>query len=92
MQRKRAARTAIAPPELPAQLAEVSQLNTLTDQSSYSQQALLDCNFSQQSADDLLFEHVSCKRVSFNHTSLTLAQLFDVRLDGCDLAGAEWPW
>ena len=28
MQRKRAARAAIAPPELPAQLAEVSQLDT----------------------------------------------------------------
>ena len=90
MQRKRASRTAIAPPQLPAQLAEVSQLDTLADQSSYTQQALLDCNFAQQSADDLLFEFVSCKRVSFNHTSLTLAQLFDVRLDGCDLAGAEW--
>ena len=90
MQRKRAKRTAIAPPELPAQLAEVGQLATLADQSSYTQQALLDCNFASQSADDLLFEQVSCKRVSFNHTSLTLAQLFDVRLDGCDLAGAEW--
>jgi uncharacterized protein YjbI with pentapeptide repeats len=90
MQRKRANRTAIAPPQLPAQLAEVSQLDTLADQSSYSQQALLDCNFASQSADDLLFEHVSCTRGSFNNTSLTLAQLFDVRLDGCDLAGAEW--
>jgi uncharacterized protein YjbI with pentapeptide repeats len=90
MQRKRAKRSAIAPPDLPAQLAEVSQLDSLADQSSYTQQALLDCNFASQSADDLLFEYVSCKRVSFNHTSLTLAQLFDVRLDGCDLAGAEW--
>jgi len=90
MQRKRAKRAAIAPPQLPAQLPEVSQLDTLADQSSYSRQALLDCNFASQSADDLLFEYVSCKRVSFNHTSLTLAQLFDVYLDGCDLAGAEW--
>ena len=90
MQRKRAKRTAIAPPQLPAQLAEVSQLDTLADQSGYTQQALSDCDFAQQSADDLLFEFVSCKRVSFKHTSLTLAQLFDVRLDGCDLAGAEW--
>jgi uncharacterized protein YjbI with pentapeptide repeats len=90
MQRKRAKRSAIAPPDLPAQLAEVSHLDSLADQSSYTQQALLDCNFASQSADDLLFEYVSCKRVSFNHTSLTLAQLFDVRLDGCDLAGAEW--
>ena len=90
MHRKRANRTAIAPPQLPAQLAEVSQLDTLADQSGYTQQTLSDCDFSQQSADDLLFEFVSCKRVSFNHTSLTLAQLFDVRLDGCDLAGAEW--
>ena len=89
MQRKRAKRTAIAPPQLPAQLVEVSQLDTF-DQSGYTRQALLDCNFASQSADDLLFEYVSCKRVSFNHTSLTLAQLFDVRLDGCDLAGAEW--
>ncbi len=90
MQRKRAARTAIAPPQLPVPLAEVSQLGTLADQSSYTSQALLDCDFSQQNADDLLFEYVSCRRVSFNNTSLTLAQLFDVRLDGCDLAGAEW--
>jgi uncharacterized protein YjbI with pentapeptide repeats len=90
MQRKRATRTAIAPPQLPAQLAEVSQLDTFADQAGYTQQALLDCDFSQQSADDLLFEYISCKRVSFNHTSLTLAQLFDVRLEGCDLAGAEW--
>ena len=90
MHRKRANRTAIASPQLPAQLAEVSQLDTLADQSGYTQQALLDCNFSQQSADDLLFEYVSCKRVSFNNSSLTLAQLFDVRLDGCDLAGAQW--
>jgi uncharacterized protein YjbI with pentapeptide repeats len=90
MQRKRTARTAIAPPQLPEHLAEVSQLDTLADQAGYSQQALLDCDFSQQSADDLLFEFATCKRVSFNHTSLTLAQLFDVRLDGCDLAGAEW--
>jgi uncharacterized protein YjbI with pentapeptide repeats len=89
MQRKRAKRTAIAPPDLPAQLPEVSQLDTF-DQSGYTRQALLDCNFASQSADDLLFEYVSCKRVSFNHTSLTLAQLFDMRLDGCDLAGAEW--
>jgi uncharacterized protein YjbI with pentapeptide repeats len=90
MQRKRAKRTTIAPPQLPPQLAEISQLDTLADQSGYTQQALSDCDFSQQSADDLLFEFVSCKHVSFNHTSLTLAQLFDVRLDGCDLAGAEW--
>jgi uncharacterized protein YjbI with pentapeptide repeats len=90
MQRKRAKRTGIAPPQLPAQLAEVSQLDALADQSGYTQQALSDCDFAQQSADDLLFEFVSCKRVSFNNTSLTLAQLFDVRLDGCDLAGAEW--
>src|SRR5215212_11838656 len=90
MQRKRATRTTIAPPQLPAQLAEVSALDTLTDQTGYTQQALLDCDFSQQSADDLLFENVSCNRVSFNQTSLTLAQLFDVRLESCDLAGAEW--
>jgi uncharacterized protein YjbI with pentapeptide repeats len=90
MQRKRATRTTIASPQLPAQLAEVSALDTLDDQSSYTQQALLDCDFSQQSADDLLFEHAYCKRVSFNQTSLTLAQLFDVRLESCDLAGAEW--
>jgi uncharacterized protein YjbI with pentapeptide repeats len=90
MNRKRAKHAAIAPPQFPAQLAEVSQLDTLADQSGYTNQALIDCDFTQQSADDLLFEFVSCKHVSFNHTSLTLAQLFDVRLDGCDLAGAEW--
>jgi uncharacterized protein YjbI with pentapeptide repeats len=90
MQRKRATRTAIASPQLPAQLAEASALEALADQSGYTQQMLLDCDFSQQSADDLLFEYVSCKRVSFNQSSLTLAQLFDVRLESCDLAGAEW--
>ena len=90
MQRKRAARATIAAPQLPAQLAEVTQLDTLVDQAGYTKQALLDCDFSGQSADDVLFEQVSCKRVSFNQASLTLAQLFDVRLDGCDLAGAEW--
>ena len=90
MQRKRASRIGIAAPQLPAQLAEISALDTLADQSGYTQQALLDCDFSQQSADDLLFEYVNCKRVSFNQTSLTLAQLFDVRLESCDLAGAEW--
>jgi uncharacterized protein YjbI with pentapeptide repeats len=89
MQRKRARRSAIASPELPAQLAEISQLDAF-EQSGYNRQVLLDCNFTSQSADDLLFEYVSCKRVSFNNTSLTLAQLFDVRLDGCDLAGSEW--
>src|SRR6188472_999906 len=90
MQRKRAIRPVIAPPQLPAQLAEVSALDALADQTGYTQQTLLDCDFSQQSADDLLFEQASCKQVSFNQTHLTLAQLFDVRLESCDLAGAEW--
>jgi uncharacterized protein YjbI with pentapeptide repeats len=91
MQRKRVTRqSTIAPPQLPGSLTEATQLDPLADQSSYSRQALLDCDFSYQEADDVLFEQVSCKRVSFNHTSLTLAQLFDVRLDSCDLAGAEW--
>jgi uncharacterized protein YjbI with pentapeptide repeats len=90
MHRKRAARAAVAPPQIPAQLAEIPRLDTLADQASYTRQALLECDFSNQSADDVLFEQASCKRVSFNQATLTLAQLFDVRLDGCDLAGGEW--
>jgi uncharacterized protein YjbI with pentapeptide repeats len=89
-QRKRpAARTDIAAPQLPDQLAEVAGLDSIADQASHSQQALTDCEFSNQTADDVLFEQVSCKRVRLNQTHLTLAQLFDVGFDGCDLAGAE---
>jgi len=80
----------ITPPQLPAQLAEATQLDTLVDQAGYAKQALLDCDFSSQHADDVLFEQVSCTRVSFNQSQLALAQLLDARLDSCDLAGAEW--
>jgi uncharacterized protein YjbI with pentapeptide repeats len=90
MQRKRSAKAAIAPPQLPAQLAEAAQLDALADQASHTGQALLDCDFSNQQAEDVLFEQVSCTRVSFNQSQLALAQLFDARMDSCDLAGAEW--
>jgi uncharacterized protein YjbI with pentapeptide repeats len=90
MQRKRSTPATITPPQLPGQLADATQLDPLADQASYTKQALLDCDFSSQQADDVLFEQVSCTRVSFNQGQLTLAQLFDVRLDSCDLAGAEW--
>ncbi|HEU5102790.1 MAG TPA: pentapeptide repeat-containing protein [Roseiflexaceae bacterium] len=90
MRHKRSIQATITPPQLPDQLAEASQLDPLADQASYARQALLDCDFSSQQADDVLFEQVVCTRVSFNQGQLTLAQLFDARLDSCDLAGAEW--
>jgi len=87
--RRPAAHADVVMPQLPGQLAEVTGLDSIADQASHTQQALVDCEFSHQTADDVLFEQISCKRVRLNQTRLTLAQLFDVGFDGCDLAGAE---
>jgi uncharacterized protein YjbI with pentapeptide repeats len=88
--RRSASDHSIQPPALPAQLEPAVPDDTLADGGHFTQCALLDSHFDGQSADDVLFEQVVGKRVSLNQANLSLAQLFDVRLEACDLASSEW--
>ncbi len=80
------AKTTVQPPQLPQSLASAPPPDMLTDQASFSGQALNDGMFAAQTAEDVLFEQVIAKRVVLNQAELTLSQLFDTRFDGCDLS------
>jgi uncharacterized protein YjbI with pentapeptide repeats len=42
-------------------------------------------------ASNLLLEQLYCRRTTLAQSHLEGLRLFDVRLEGCDLAGAAWP-
>lgn len=88
--RQAASASGVQPPRLPAQLAVAPAQDLLGDHASFTRCVLEDCRFDDQAAEDLLLEQVLGRRVSFGQTQLALAQLLDVRLDACDLAGSEW--
>jgi uncharacterized protein YjbI with pentapeptide repeats len=91
MPRKHApAATGRQPPELPPSLRAVEPPELLTDGMGFTRCTLLDADYADQAADDVLFEQVVCRQISLNGSQFTLAQLLDVRLDSCDLAGSDW--
>jgi uncharacterized protein YjbI with pentapeptide repeats len=62
----------------------------LNDGAAFRGTILDSCEFVGQEADDLLLEQVHGRHIRFDQTHLTLAQLLDVRLETCDLAGSIW--
>jgi uncharacterized protein YjbI with pentapeptide repeats len=89
--RRRAAKGALAPPQLPAP----TTMRTLTDVMledgvSLAQVILTDCDLSGARAEDVALDRVLCQRVRLGQANLALAQLLDVRFDACDLAGSAW--
>jgi uncharacterized protein YjbI with pentapeptide repeats len=88
--KRTASATTIQPPQLPQSLASAPPPDMLIDQTSFTGQALNDGMFAAQTAEDVLFEQVVGKRLVLNQAELALAQLFDTRFDGCDLAGSTW--
>lgn len=90
MPRRSAAKTALQPPRLPAQLAAAPEPEALADHASFTRCLLQDARFDAQAADDILFEQVIGRRLGFNQAQVSLAQLLDARFDACDFAGSEW--
>lgn len=60
------------------------------EQTSFADVTLRECAMTGQRAEDLLLDRVVCQRVRLGECQLTLAQLIDVRFEGCDLAGGVW--
>lgn len=88
--KRTASATTVQPPQLPQSLASAPPPDMLADQASFTGQALHEGMFAGQTAEDVLFEQVVARRIVLNQAELTLAQLFDTRFDGCDLAGSTW--
>jgi uncharacterized protein YjbI with pentapeptide repeats len=89
MPRKRsAAPQGVQPPQLPEGLPAPSGPITLVDDAAISGVTLLDADFSGAVASDILIDRVVGRRVRLAQADLGLAQLTDLQLDSCDLAGA----
>ena len=76
-------------PRLPRSLAPVGP-ESIEDDAQVAQGLLADLDLTGLNAGSLLLEQVHCWRVTFVQTRLSGLRLFDGRLEGCDLAGAEW--
>jgi|GEM_PF-245888 len=91
MPRKRSTAThGVQPPQLPEALPLALEPTTLSDNASYSGTTILDADWSGAHATDILLDQVVCRRVRFTQAELRLAQLTDVQLDTCDLAGTTF--
>jgi uncharacterized protein YjbI with pentapeptide repeats len=62
----------------------------LAEQGVFADVTLRECDLAGQRAEDLLLERVVCQRVRLGECQLALAQVLDVRFEGCDLAGSVW--
>jgi uncharacterized protein YjbI with pentapeptide repeats len=90
MSRRRPSQKEHGPQLSPETHATICTSADFAEQTSFVELTLRDCDLSGQSTDDLLLDRVVCQRVRLGDCQLTLAQLLDVRLDGCDLAGGTW--
>ena len=81
----------IEPPQLPARPSPGSlpdeQLENLAV---YKGMLLSSCDLSGQDVEDVTFEGALLRHVILSGTRLPSLQLYDVRLDACDLAEADW--
>lgn len=89
MRRKRAAAAqGVQPQQLPAAIPPAREPVMLSDEDSFAAVTILDADLSGTAAADISFDQVVCRRVRLAQAELRLAQLTDVQLDTCDLAGA----
>jgi uncharacterized protein YjbI with pentapeptide repeats len=90
MARKRAAAHGVQPPQLPDALPAAAEPVELFDEATLSGVTIQDADLAGAAAADVLIERVVGRRVRFTQAELRLAQLTDVQLDTCDLAGATF--
>lgn len=88
MSRRRATVAGIQPPNLPSGVTPLPSPVVLSDEDAYSAVLIADAELSGSRATDLSFDQVLCRRVRLAQAELERAQLTDVQLDTCDLAGA----
>lgn len=92
MQRRtKRAPTTIEPPQLGANLPPtLLDSAEIVDGGLVTKRLLTGGDCAGATAEDIGFDQVVCRGVRFGQTTFRLAQLLDVQLDGCDLAGAAW--
>lgn len=89
MTRRRTGRAAGGPQLTPATHAHVLGAADLAG-GPLVELTLRDAVLAGQEAEDALLDRVVCLRARLGELRLTLAQLLDVRMEGCDLAGGVW--
>ena len=89
MPRRRAtAAHGVEPPRLPAALEPAPAPAELGDEAAFSEALIVDADFSGVTAAEVALDRVVGRRLRLAQAELRLAQLTDVQLDTCDLAGA----
>jgi uncharacterized protein YjbI with pentapeptide repeats len=88
MSRRRATVAGIQPPNLPPEVAPLPSPVVLSDEDAYSAVLIAGADVGGMRVADLSLDQVVCRRVRFTQAELERAQLTDVQLDTCDLAGA----
>ena len=84
-------RFGIQPPQLPKPIyAEALPGGQLAAHAEYTELALSGCSFAEQAAQNVCFDQVHFKRVNLSGTRLPGVQASDMRLEACDLSGAQW--
>ena len=84
-------RFGLQPPQLPKPVfADALPGVTLADHAEYSGLVLAGCSLADQAAQKVCFDQALLKRVNFGRTRLPGLQASDMRLEACDLSGAQW--